>query len=539
MNLRKKIKEIVALSVSKLQEESILSDFAIPNIQVLKPKDDSNGDYSLSIAMEIARIEKSDPIEIAQEIKNKLEGVEDFKDIFSRIDAISPGFINLYLSHEYIIRKMHSILDDRGNFGSLDIGNGRKIQVEFVSANPTGPLTVGNGRGGPFGDVLANVLKKAGYQVEKAYYVNDYGKQILSLGHSVLKDADAKYTGDYIDELNSRFKDITDVYQIGREASKLVLDDYIKKTVHNLGIDYDEWFSESILHEKGLVDDVVMCLEKGGFTYEDEGAVWLKTSEYGDERDRVIVRSDGSKTYLAGDLAYHRYKFIEKGFDKVINVWGADHFGDVAGLKAGVEMLGFKSDGGSRLDIILLQFVTVMKDGKPVKISKRLGTVVTMDDLLDELPPDVIRFFFLQKSANTHLNFDMDLAKEQSDKNPVFYIQYAHARICSILNSSGVDEDRIRNIEGDILTNGKEIDLMRKILKFEDIIEDTAIDYQVHRLPQYSLELASAFHQFYNECHCLVDDEHLRNARLSLLVTTKIALASVLATMGISAPEKM
>jgi arginyl-tRNA synthetase len=419
----------------------------------------------------------------------------------------------------------------------LDIGKGKKIQVEFISANPTGPLTVGNGRGGFFGDVLGNVLEKSGYEVEKAYYVNDYGNQILSLGHSVLKDADAKYSGEYIDNLAKNFKDETDAYAIGKKSAKMILDNLIKKTVENLNIEYDEWFSETMLYEDGTVEKVIDLLKKNDFTYEKDNALWFKSSQFGDERDRVIIKSDGSKTYLAGDLAYHKYKFENKKFDKVINVWGSDHFGDVPGLMAGIEAMGY---GKNRLDIPLLQFVTVMKDGKPVKMSKRLGTAVTMDDLLDELSVDVIRFFFLQKSANTHLNFDINLAREQSDKNPVFYIQYAYARISSILKAGEINEKKMKNIKNiDLLTHEKEILLMREILKFKDVIEDTANDYQVHRLPQYALGLAAAFHQFYNDCYCLVEDEDLREARLGLLVVTKIALNNVLNIMGVSAPDKM
>ncbi|BFT94304.1 MAG: arginine--tRNA ligase [Minisyncoccus archaeiphilus] len=537
MNLRKKIKEDVRATIIKLQEDEVFSAFDIPDIQILKPKNDSNGDYSLSIGMEIAKILKGNPLEIAQIIIDNL-GFD--QDIFSKIEAVSPGFINLYLVQGYLISRMQSVLQNKESFGCQNIGQGMKVQVEFVSANPTGPLTVGNGRGGPFGDTLSNVLNTAGYEVEKAYYINDYGKQVLSLGHSVLKDEEAKYTGDYIDDLHNRFKDMTDPYLIGKASAQIILEECIRKTTDNLNINYNEWFSETFLHESGLVSQTVEYLQSHGFTYEKDGAIWLRSSDYGDERDRVLVRSDKTMTYLAGDLAYHRHKFESKGFDKVINVWGADHFGDVPGIMAGMEMLGFKDNERIKLEIILLQFVTVMKDGKPVKMSKRLGTAITMDDLLDELPTDVIRFFFLQKSANTHLNFDINLAKEQSDKNPVFYVQYAHARICSILASGGVDWKDVDNIQNpSLLTDERELNLMRKILRWEEIIEDTAIDYQVHRIPQYSLELASAFHQFYSGCHCLVDDSALREARLGLLVAAKTTLANSLRIMGISTPEKM
>ena len=530
MDLRKKIKEIILSAIACFSEEGF--DMS-SEIQIMKPKNSNHGDYALSIAMVIAKKKNQDPLIVAEKIKKEIEKQKD-ANIFSSIDVVAPGFINLTIGKDCLLKELLEVISKKEKFGCSNIGEGKKIQVEFVSANPTGPLTVGNGRGGPFGDVLANILIKAGYDIEKAYYVNDYGNQILSLGHSVLKDSEAKYSGEYIDKLNQEIANKEDVYQVGKDAAKTILEEYIKKTINNLNINYDDWFSETIIHESKLVDEVIDYYIENGYTYEQEGAVWLKTSEHGDERDRVIVKSDGNKTYLAGDLAYHKHKFIEKNFDKVINVWGSDHFGDVPGIKAGVEMLGIDRD---RLEIILLQFVTVMKDGKPVKISKRLGTVITMDDLLDELSSDVIRFFFLQKSANTHLNFDMNLAKEQSDKNPVFYVQYAYARICSILKNASYNDEI--SITPELLDSDKEMDLIRKIIRLEEVLIDTAQDYQVHRLPQYALELASSFHQFYNDCHCLVDDEQLRNSRLAILLGAKIALNNILDVMGISSPEKM
>jgi arginyl-tRNA synthetase len=520
MNIREEIKKSVAKALKSLGHgEEFL-------VKVLKPKEASFGDYSVSVAMEIAKKEGVNPFEVATKIKDKL----DLK-YFEKIEVVNPGFINFFVSKEIVLNEIQEVLKKKEKFGDLNISKS-KIQVEFISANPTGPLTVGNGRGGPFGDVLANVLSKAGNKVEKAYYVNDYGQQILSLGHSVLKDEEAKYSGEYIDELALMIKE-KDPYKIGVEAAAIILDS-IKKTVAGLNIKFDEWFSETSLHNKGEVSKVVELLKKKGFTYESEGALWFKSSMFGDERDRVIVKTDGKSTYLAGDIAYHRNKFEQKKFDKVINVWGADHFGDVAGLIAGVEAIGHKG----KLEILLLQFVTVMKDGKPVKMSKRMGTAVLMDDLLAELPADVIKFFFLQKSNNTHLNFDMDLAREQSDKNPIYYVQYAHARITSILRSAGVSSvKKINNVS--LLTHSSEIELMKEILKLPEIIEDTALDYQVHRLPQYAIELATTFHKFYNDCHVLVEDEKLKEARLGLAYATKVALGNTLEVMGISAPEQM
>ncbi len=515
--------EIVKETTKALKSLKMEGDFPI---KVLRPKESSFGDYSISVAMELAKKNNGNPMEIAEKVKDSIKS-----GYFSKIEAVKPGFINFFVSKDILLKEINEVLKEKEKFGSLS-SKKQKVQVEFISANPTGPLTVGNGRGGPYGDVLANVLSKSGFKVEKAYYVNDYGNQILSLGHSVLKDSEAKYSGEYIDELASRIKE-KDPYLVGKEAAKIILE-MIKKTVGKLNIRFDEWFSETSMYDSGAVDKTIEFLKKKGFTYESEGALWFKSTMFGDERDRVLVKSDGGKTYLAGDIAYHRNKFDNQKFDKVINVWGADHFGDVAGLKAGVAALGYKG----KLDIVLLQFVTVMKDGKPVKMSKRMGTVVLMDDLLDELTPDVIRFFFLMKSANTHLNFDMNLAKEQSEKNPVFYVQYAHARIMSILRNAGVSEvKKIKNIGK--LEHEKEIELMKQILKLTEIVEDTAKDYEVHRIPQYAIDLATSFHQFYNECHVLVDDIELKEARLGLVYATKVVLKNTLDMMGVSAPEEM
>lgn len=520
MNIREEIKKSVLGALKSLgYGEEFL-------VKVSKPKEASLGDYSVSIAMEIAKKEGKDPFEVAKEITRGIK-----PENFDLIQVMEPGFINFFVSKEIVLNEIQEVLKKGEKFGDLNVSKS-KIQVEFISANPTGPLTVGNGRGGPFGDVLANVLSKTGAKVEKAYYVNDYGQQILSLGHSVLKDAEAKYSGEYIDELALVIKE-TDPCKVGKEASAIILED-IKKTVKGLNINFDEWFSEESLHKSGEVAKAVELLKKKGFTYESEGALWFKSTLFGDERDRVIVKTDGNNTYLAGDIAYHRNKFEKKKFDKVINIWGADHFGDVAGLMAGVEAIGHKG----QLEIVLLQFVTVMKDGKPVKMSKRMGTAVLMDDLLSELSPDVIKFFFLQKSNNTHLNFDMDLAREQSDKNPVHYVQYAHARISSILRNASVSSvKKINNVS--LLIHPSEIELMKEILRLPEIIEDTALDYQVHRIPQYAVDLATSFHKFYNDCRVLVEDEKLKEARLGLVYATKLALKNTLELMGISAPEQM
>lgn len=518
--------------------EKAINDCKFNNIEVAVsyPKEKKFGDYSSNCALEIAKEQKKNPISIAEEIKFRIEKNRNFKKIFKKIEIEKPGFLNFFLDESFLQKELNNILKQGYGFGELNIGKKKKIQVEFVSANPTGPLTVGNSRGGPFGDTLANVLRKVGFNVEKAYYVNDYGNQITTLGHSVLKDEEAKYKGEYIDFLHGRIGEERDPYAVGKWASNIILNELIEPVVKKMGIEYDEWFFESELYNKKKVHKVLEFLKSNNFTYEKDGAVWFKSESFGDERDRVLLKSNGQPTYLLGDIAYHQYKFKEKKFDKVINVWGADHLGDVPGLKAGVEAIGFKD----KLEIILLQFVTLFDKGEKMRMSKREGVYVTMADLLNDVDKDVVRFFFLQKSANTHLNFDLKLAQEHSDKNPVYYVQYAHARICSIFKNAKVDYRRLRKAgHSKHLKSETELELIKKILNYPEIIEETANDYQLQRLSQYAIELANLFHRFYKECKIIGEDKNILWARLELIVSVKNTLKSVLEVMGISAPDKM
>ena len=532
--IRQEIAKLIEKSIKVLQKEKGLPQFEIPEIEIEHPEEKIHGDYATNIAMVIAKKVRKNPMETANllSLKFKVKGLR----YVDKVGVVKPGFINFFLSKEYLQQRIGEILKKREKFGELNIGKGKKVQVEFISANPTGPLTVGNARGGPFGDVLGNVLKKAGFRIEKAYYINDYGMQILALGHSILKDSEAKYKGDYIDYLYKIIKE-KEPYKAGESAAKIIIENFIKKTIDKLKIKFDEWYSENKLHRDSEVDKTLKFLKKKELLYEKEGAIWFQSSKFGDKRDRVVVKSDGQKTYLAGDIAYHRYKFEKKKFDKVIDIWGADHAGDIAGLQAGVEALGYKG----KLDILLLQFVTILEKGEKLKISKRRGTFVTMDELLREVGVDVARFFFLQKSANTHLNFDLTLAKKQSEKNPVYYIQYAHARICSILHKA-VDVERQQGSSRQVfklLNHPSELELIKQLVRFPEIVEDTTKDYQVQRLPQYAFELAHQFHQFYRDCQVLSDNKELTEARLTLISATKTVLKNVLDLMVISVPEKM
>ena len=549
--IREEIREIIQEAVRRVQQEEKWPGFKIPEIQIEHPENAGFGDYSTNISMILAGLIKKNPMEIAKLLIKYLDlGVllpirrrtpkSSPKSKFKKIEIARPGFINFTLSKDYLQKQIKETLKQGDKFGQLKIGKNKKVQVEFISANPTGPLTVGNARGGPFGDVLANVLKMAGFRVEKAYYVNDYGMQILTLGHSVLKDKEAKYKGAYIDELSKRIKE-KDPEKAGQKAAKIILKEMIQKTTVRLGIKFDEWFSEQTLYDSGQVEKALITLKKKNLIYEKEGALWFKSSKFGDEKDRVVVKANDFKTYLAGDIAHHLYKFEKKKFDKVINIWGADHYGDMKRLKGAMESFGHKD----KLKIIFLQFVSLLEKGEGIKMSKRAGVYVTMDELLDKVGIDAVRFFFLQKSPDTHLNFDLSLAKEQSEKNPVYYVQYAHARICSILRkipnqkSQIPNKFQIPNSKFKNLTNHFELNLIRQLIRFPEIIEDIIKDYQVQRLPYYALDLAAAFHKFYKDCRVLSEDKLLTQARLALVKATQIVLKNTLEIMGIRAPSKM
>jgi arginyl-tRNA synthetase len=501
----------------------------VENFTVEIPENKEYGDYATNIALILAKQQGKNPVELAREIISKSE-IRNSK-LFEKIEVAGPGFINFYLKQEFLREQIKEILKQGKKFGKIDIGNNKKVQVEFISSNPTGPLTVANGRGGPMGDALANVFEAAGYKIEKEFYVNNAGVQIGALGHSILKDDQAQYKGDYIEKLSERIKE-KEPYKIGQEAAKIIVEEMIKETTDKLGIKYDKWFFESDLHKKDLSKKIIKLLKKQNLLYEKEGATWFKSTNFGDSRDRVLIKKDRNKTYLANDIAYHYNKFKERKFDRVINIWGADHHGDVPGLMAGVEAIGYKG----KLEIILHQFITILEKGEKVKMSKRLGIFIPLDELLDAVGPDVVRFFFLMHSADRHMDFDLDLAKEKSDKNPVYYVQYAYARINSILRKAKThfSEERL-----DLLKHQSEKELIKCLVKLPEIIEDTAQDYQVQRLPNYAIELATAFHRFYTECQVLGEEKDLEKARLSLVMATKFVLFNVLDLMGISKPEKM
>jgi len=447
-----------------------------------------------------------------------------------------PGFLNFWLAEKAVKKVVVKINKEKNKFGNSEIGSGKKIHLDFVSANPTGPVTVGNARGGSMGDVLANIFQKVGFAPYREYYVNDAGNQIRILGHSIIGDEEAQYKGKYIDDLRARIQK-KDPDEIGGEAVKIILEEIIKPSMEKFAIKFDNYFSEKELQESGKVDEVINILKEKNLVYEKEGATWFKSTEFGDDKDRVLIKSDGQKTYFGSDIAYHKEKF-DRGFDKLIDVWGADHYGDVARVTGAMKALGYEG----KFDILLNQLLRVMKDGKEVRISKRTGTYVSLDDLIDEVGCDATRFFFLMHSADTHMTFDLDLAKEKSEKNPVYYIQYAHARIASILKKASLLRLNLSEmpLRFNLSFHEKERALIFELLKFPDLVEEISKNYAVHCLPQYAIGLADKFHSFYSDCK-VIDEENLEQtaARLEVVKAVQIVLAEALKLMGISAPNEM
>lgn len=512
---------------------------------VLVPPDSKMGDYSVNLAFVLAKKNSTNPIEEGQKIVEKFKADREFTDRFGRIEFIQPGFVNFKFADDFLRESIGNVFAMGDEFGASDMGKGVRVNLEFVSANPTGPLTVGNARAASYGGTLGNVLKKAGYEVGKEYYINDVGVQIKKLIESIrlrmlelkgekIEFGEDLYQGGYIKDIAKDFLDRNiPEDNISTEAIKLMIEK-AKSTMRSMGVEFDEWFPESQLHESGEVKKVFSELESKGYVVEEDGAKWLKLDG---GHKAVLIKSDGATTYLMNDIAYTKNKF-ERGFDKAINIWGTDHHGDVFRLKVGVAALGY--DAG-RLEILLHQLVMLKQKDERLKISKRAGNLVLLDDLIDEVGKDVVRFFFLSKDLNTHFEFDVDLAKEQSKQNPVFYIQYAFARLSSIKNKLKVESEKLKVEAADLnlLKEEEELKLLRDIIKLPDLVEEIAENYQVHHLAQYTLDLASDFHKFYEKHRVITEDPSLQSARLLLSETVRKVLSVCLDLMGLSAPEKM
>ncbi|SHH85184.1 arginyl-tRNA synthetase [Sporobacter termitidis DSM 10068] len=524
------------------------------------PRDTQNGDYAATHALAAARNMKMAPRKIAEAITAQLDLSGSY---FGRFNMAGPGFINFTLSDKWYKDVLRAVETEGEAYGACDVGGGARVMVEFVSANPTGPMTIGNARGGVLGDTLAAVLEKAGYQVWREFYVNDAGNQVELFGKSI----EARYMQLCLGEDNYEFPengyhgdDIRALAQLIRERDG---DKYVtagadervrafvsfglpynialmKKHLERYRINFDQWFLESTLHESGYVAETVNLLSDQGYTYEKDGAVWLKNMELGADKDEVLRRANGFYTYYAVDIAYHRNKFVERGFDRVIDIWGADHHGHAIRFKSTMTSPALGIDP-SRLDFVIMQMVRLVRDGETVKVSKRTGKALTLNDLLDEISVDACRFFFNAK-PDTHLEFDLGLAVRQDSENPVYYVQYAHARICSLLSALGAeghDVSAIAGVDASLLAHETERDVIKQLSLLPEEIKLAARDYDPSRINRYVIELAARFHRFYNACRIKGEEENLLAARLKLADAVRVVIRNCLGILGVTAPEKM
>lgn len=555
--VKDEITEMVINSIEEARKNGLLKIEEIPSVEIEEPKEKQFGDLAVNTAMIMAKSAKMPPRKIAEIIKDglKLEGT-----MIEKVEIAGPGFMNFYLNDDYSVEALMLIKEKGSDYGRVNIGNGKKVQVEFVSANPTGPMHMGNARGGALGDALSSILDYAGYDVTREFYINDAGNQIEKFGLSLEarylqllgEDAEVPEGGYHGDDIIERAKEFLELYgdkykdADPEERRKALIQYGLKKNIAKLkedleayGIEYDVWFSENTLHESGEVESVIEELKEKGYTYEKDGALWFKETLFGAEKDDVLVRANGFPTYLASDIAYHKNKFVTRGFDWVIDIWGADHHGHVAPMKGAMKALGIDPD---RLDVLLMQLVRLMKGKEVVRMSKRTGKMVTLRDLIDEVGKDAARFFFNMRSADSAVDFDMDLAVEQSNENPVFYVQYAHARICSILRQlkeDGIDTDNLKEVNLKLLKEEAEISLIKKLAYLPEEITIAANTMAPHRITRYILDVASLFHTFYNSCRVRGVDEELMKARIVLIDATRIVIKNVLDMLKITAPEKM
>ena len=570
------ITEIVTVAAKKAMEKGQLQTAELNAFKTEVPADRQNGDFSTNAAMVNAKALRLPPRKIAEIFTENMELSGTY---FDSVEVAGPGFINFRLGSKYYADIIFDVIAAGDSYGRSDYGQKQKINVEFVSANPTGPMHMGNARGGALGDCLAAVLDYAGYDVHREFYINDAGNQIekfglsldvrykqIFLGEDAVELPEDSYHGEDIKE---RAKEYADLYgdvlmsKTEEERRKALVEFSLPKNIENMKkamgkyrIDYDTWFSELTLHNGGEIKEVIDLLTERGYTYEKDGALWYKnkevqtamflregkTQEYIDKqelKDDVLIRANGNPTYFAADIAYHRNKLITRGFDKAIDVWGADHHGHVARMKGAMEAIGIDS---SRLDILLMQFVRLMRDGEVVRMSKRTGKAITLVDLLDEVPIDAVRFMFNIREPGSLMDFDLDLAVEQSSQNPVYYCQYAHARICSILaklESEGKKKRECTSEELQLLNKDEEKELIRYLSTLPEVIVNAAKNYDPAKATHYAVELATLFHKFYNACRVNVDDESLMQARLTLCVCVKDTMKSILNMLKVDAPDRM
>jgi arginyl-tRNA synthetase len=547
--VKTQIAQLLRNAIQDAQTSGLLTPMAAPEISVEQPQNPAFGDYATSLPLRLARAAGMNPLAIGERLIQMIKPVP----FISKVELAKPGFINFTLSNEWVSAQVATIVDAGPDFGRVNIGHGQKIQVEFGSANPTGPLTVAFGRGGTLGDCLASILAMAGYQSQREYYVNDAGSRMdafyqsamaryaEALGREVEFPADG-YHGAYMVDLGKQLaNDYGDRYlssdgsveAIGRIALEKMVS-AARQDLDSMGIHYDVWFSEQSLFDNGLVDRTIGILEGKGYIDRREGATWFSSTALGEDKDNVLIRSTGVPTYFASDIAYHYNKFVARNFDRVIDIWGADHQGHVPRMRAAIGALGIDPD---RLTILIHQMITLKRGNEIVRMSKRTGDLITLREVLDEVGPDACRFFFIARSADSQMDFDLELAKQQSNENPVYYVQYAHARIASILEYAGEINANEANLG--LLREEAELTLIRKMLGFPELVELMATRLEPHHLPYYSQELAALFHQFYNQCRVVTEDKELSKARLMLVRAAKTVLSNALQLMGIATPDKM
>lgn len=529
----------------------------IPDFNIEKPANSANGDFSANVALAGAKAFKKAPRVIAECIKNNLylDGT-----LFDRVEIAGPGFLNFYLSDRYYSEIVKDVMNKGEDYGKSDFGKGKKILVEFVSANPTGPMHIGNARGGAIGDCLSSVLEWAGYEVNREFYVNDAGNQIEKFATSLevrylqlYKDGveipeDAYHGADITEHAKNFAEEYGDKYveASSEDRRKALVDFALPKNIAGLERDllsyrikYDRWFKESTLHADGSVKEIIEKFKELGVTYEQDGALWFKASEFGNDKDVVLIRANGIPTYIVPDIAYHYNKLVTRGYDKAVDVLGADHHGYVPRMKAALSALGIDAD---RLDCVIMQMVRLVRNGETIKLSKRSGKAITLTTLLEEIPIDAARFFFNLREPNSHFDFDLDLAAQETSQNPVYYVQYAHARICSILKKAQDEGATLRTPtieELDMLTSDEERELIRHLSTLTDEIVAAAKAYDPAKITHFVIELATLFHKFYNARRVMVEDEGLMQARLYLCLAVKETIKNILTMLKISAPETM
>ena len=553
--MKQKIMNLVIGAVKNACKRGELSPADLPDILVEEPKVVSQGDFSTNIAMIMASKQKMAPRKIADAIVGSLD---DSEGIVEKVEVAGPGFINFYINNSAWHKILHKIHDEDSQYGAVHMGKGEKIQVEFVSANPTGPLHVGHGRGAAVGDSMANILKFCGYNVQREYYVNDSGRQIKKLGMSVflrykelfgadIPFPDDCYQGEYISTIALQIKDLKKdtllqlpedeaISYCAKYAAKTVLSE-IKEDLDSFGITFDNWFSEQTLYDSGKVDSALAYFEKKGIIYKKDGALWFKTMDFGDEKDRVVVRQNGLTTYFASDIAYHYDKF-DRGFDRIIDVWGADHHGYVSRIEASIEASGKERDA---FNVILVQLVNLLRGGEPVAMSTRSGEFVRLKTVIDEVGSDAARFIFLTRHYDSPLDFDLELARKKTNENPVYYVQYVHARICSIMRKAGEEKtEKIFLADGvKLLQEPEEINLIKVMERYPEVVASGARLMEPHRIAFYLITLASCFHTYYNKHRVLAEDPVVTKGRLYLVLAVKKIIHSGLILLGVTAPETM